>query len=301
MPEISIIIPTYNRADTINNTINSVLEQKGCSFEIIIVDDCSSDNTKEVIKKHNNNQVFYYRLDLNSGPQVARNYGAKKACSELLVFLDSDDLLLSDSLSKRINYFNSNPNCESAYSNYKVSFNTKKNNDYIKKINHKKLSYKDVLTSLSLVPTSAFIMKKHIFNKINGFDERLPSCQDDDIMIRCFEKNTCHFTPIYSCLIIHHSGQRISDFENLSIGKTKLLDKFEQEILSVVGKSTLIKHFINNAIDYLFLKKIKMFRIMFLKVKIYTRISWLYLLKSIVFRVVIYVMKKIRFFIFGFE
>ena len=301
MTQISVIIPTYNRAETILKTIDSVLMQEGCTFEIIIVDDCSSDNTKEIIKEQTNNQVFYYCLNINSGPQVARNYGAKKACSDLLVFLDSDDLLLADSLSQRINYFRFNPNCESAYSNYKVSFKTKNEDDYIKLVNHNQLSYPDVLKSLSVVPTSAFMIKKDTFDIINGFDVNLPSCQDDDIIIRCFSRNTCEYIPIYSCLIIHHPGERISGFENLSIGKTKLIDKFEGEILRVVGKTTLIQHFINNGIDYLFLNKIDMVKMMIFKVKKYGRIPYYYILKSIVSRTIIFLFKKIRFFIFRFR
>ena len=73
--------------------------------------------------------TFYF--DKVVGQKLHGIMKQKKACSELLVFLDSDDLLLADSLSQRINYFESNPNYENAYSNYKVSFKTKNDNDHI--------------------------------------------------------------------------------------------------------------------------------------------------------------------------
>jgi len=98
----SFIVPTYNRAKIVVNTLDSVLKQKYKNYEIIVVDDASTDNTREVISKYieTNSCIKYLLLDKNSGANIAKNTGSKYASGEYLIFLDSDDKLIdSDSLS----------------------------------------------------------------------------------------------------------------------------------------------------------------------------------------------------------
>src|SRR5687767_1849902 len=89
----SIIIPTYNRASFIEKTIHSVLNQTCQDFEIIIVDDGSTDNTEDIIKKINNEKIIYLKIQ-NSERGFARNYGVQHSSGDYVTFLDSDDILL---------------------------------------------------------------------------------------------------------------------------------------------------------------------------------------------------------------
>jgi glycosyltransferase involved in cell wall biosynthesis len=89
----SIIIPTYNRASFIDTTIRSVLAQTYRNFEIIIVDDGSTDNTEEIIKNIDNKKIRYFKIQ-NSERGFARNYGTARANGDYITFLDSDDILL---------------------------------------------------------------------------------------------------------------------------------------------------------------------------------------------------------------
>jgi glycosyltransferase involved in cell wall biosynthesis len=92
----TFVVPTYNRANKIYNTLTSIIEQSYRFFEIVIVDDASTDNTKEVVSQWTEKQtcpVQYIRLEKNSGPNVAKNAGAKISKGSWLVFLDSDDLI----------------------------------------------------------------------------------------------------------------------------------------------------------------------------------------------------------------
>ena len=92
----SVIIPTYNRGYCINKTIDSILLQNYSSYEIIIIDDCSTDNTSDIIYNiENSSKIIYKRLLINSGPNIAKNIGSKIAKGEYLIFLDSDDLFYS--------------------------------------------------------------------------------------------------------------------------------------------------------------------------------------------------------------
>lgn len=91
MPRISVVIPTYNLSNLLRDTIDSVLQQTERDLEIIVVDDGSTDNTKEVVKSIEDGRVKYFYKS-NSGISSARNYGLSKATGEYIAFLDHDDL-----------------------------------------------------------------------------------------------------------------------------------------------------------------------------------------------------------------
>ncbi len=88
---ISVIIATYNRANMIDRAVESVLNQSYDDFEIVIVDDGSTDNTEEVIRQIHNNNIKYFQLSENKGQAFARNYGVEMAQGNFITFLDSDD------------------------------------------------------------------------------------------------------------------------------------------------------------------------------------------------------------------
>jgi len=91
MPRFSIIIPTYNRADSVTNTLESCFTQTFDDFEIVVVDDGSKDNTVEVLKGVDDARLKIVTQD-NAGPAAARNTGMDNASGEYIAFLDSDDV-----------------------------------------------------------------------------------------------------------------------------------------------------------------------------------------------------------------
>lgn len=103
---VSVIMPTYNCGKYISESIESVLHQTVTDWEIQIVDDCSTDNTIEVLKpyleKYSN--IHYYKLPQNSGPAVARTEAIKRATGKYVAFLDSDDLWKPQKLEKQISF-----------------------------------------------------------------------------------------------------------------------------------------------------------------------------------------------------
>ena len=90
-PKVSIIIPTYNRADVITRALNSVLAQTETNYEVIIVDDASTDETKQIIESYLDPRIRYLRHDKNKYAAAARNTGMEKATGQYIAFLDSDD------------------------------------------------------------------------------------------------------------------------------------------------------------------------------------------------------------------
>lgn len=105
---VSIITPTYNCGSFIAETINSVLSQTYQNWEMIIVDDCSSDNTKEVVERYKDSRIKYHCLEKNSGAAIARNTALRMANGRWIAFLDSDDLWRPEKLEKQLRFMTEN-------------------------------------------------------------------------------------------------------------------------------------------------------------------------------------------------
>lgn len=105
---VSVIMPSYNTGEFIAQSIKCVLSQTYSDLELIIVDDCSNDNTDEVVSSFNDDRIKYIKLEKNSGAAVARNTALKAAKGKWIAFLDSDDLWNIDKLEKQISFMNDN-------------------------------------------------------------------------------------------------------------------------------------------------------------------------------------------------
>ena len=111
MPKVSVVIPTYNRANLITKTIESVLAQTFRDFEIIVIDDGSTDNTMEIVSTF---PVKYVKQQ-NQGPGAARNKGIELSTGEYVAFLDSDDVFFKDTLAKNVAILDSHPKVGISY------------------------------------------------------------------------------------------------------------------------------------------------------------------------------------------
>ena len=107
---VSIVTPAYNCGKYIGETIESVLKQSYENWEMIIVDDCSTDNTRSVVEEYTkrDKRIKYYSLDVNSGAAVARTKAMELASGEYIAFLDSDDLWMPNKLEKQISFMKRN-------------------------------------------------------------------------------------------------------------------------------------------------------------------------------------------------
>lgn len=108
--KVSIITPTYNCGKYIGETIESVINQSYKDWEMIIVDDCSKDDTQEIVEKYTekDNRIKYIKLEQNSGAAIARNKAMELATGKYMAFLDSDDIWSKDKLEKQINFMEEN-------------------------------------------------------------------------------------------------------------------------------------------------------------------------------------------------
>jgi len=108
-PKVSIITPTYNRAYILKNAIGSIVAQTFADWELVIIDDGSTDNTKELVESIGDQRIVYRHQD-NAGPSAARNYAVGLARGEWIAYLDSDNELLPTYLETMLEHFERHPN-----------------------------------------------------------------------------------------------------------------------------------------------------------------------------------------------
>ena len=139
---VSIIMPSYNTGDLIEESIRSVLNQTYTNWELIIVDDCSCDNTKEVVEAIDDSRIIFIEKETNSGAADSRNRALREAKGKWIAFLDSDDLWTEEKLEKQIEFMKSNGYSFSYTAYEEMDENGNKTNVHItgpKKVTKKKL------------------------------------------------------------------------------------------------------------------------------------------------------------------
>lgn len=187
MPEIkvSVIIPTFNRAKLIKRSIQSVLDQTYQDFEVIIVDDGSTDDTKSVIESFKNPRIKYISHDINKGPSAARNAGIKNAKGKYIAFQDSDDEWLPEKLEKQMECFDTvSPRVSIVYCGL-----WRKKDKNISLIPPPSVSPKDGDINLficrgNFIAMPTVVCEKECFNKAGLFDEKFHHFEDWELLIR---------------------------------------------------------------------------------------------------------------------
>lgn len=248
-PLVSVIIPTYNRAWTLKKAIDSVLDQDYKNFELIVVDDGSTDDTEALIKTYEKS-IKVIQQPNNLGVSAARNKGISVSSGSLIAFLDSDDSWYPKKLSTQVEFFNANPDALICQTEEVWIRDGKKVNP---KKKHQKLSGMIFIPSLALclVSPSAVMMRKNLFAKVDGFDESLPACEDYDLWLRI----TCRY-PVHlidTPLIIKTGGHE--DQLSSTIG----LDKYRIYALKKILRSDFLTEKQYRAAENMLKKKCRIY------------------------------------------
>jgi glycosyltransferase involved in cell wall biosynthesis len=191
MPRISVIIPAFNAEKTIHRALKSVLSQTKLPNEIIIVDDGSTDSTREIsatiLAEY---KIVNYIHQTNLGVSQARNRGIHESTGEYIFFLDSDDYWLSNKIITHVNHLEMHPSCKGSFTNYHY-LNLKKSNQIIlnKAINKAPISKMNLATGVAKITGSAssFFCAKDALLKTGEFDSKLKFGEDLDVWIRFAE------------------------------------------------------------------------------------------------------------------
>lgn len=187
---VSVVIPTYNRAYCIKKSIKSVLNQTYKNLELLIVDDCSDDNTEEVIKQFNDNRIRYIKLNNNCGPSRARNIGIKKARGEFIAFQDSDDIWYNNKLELQMNEFQSDSQCQLVFCQHLIKGEVSSLCPAEQSFDVQKYKYGmfEILLKGNRIGTPTIVIRKDVLDKLGGFNENIKTLEDWELVLRVTEK-----------------------------------------------------------------------------------------------------------------
>ena len=185
IPEVSAIIPVFNRPDLVVEAIESVLAQRDVQFELIVVDDGSTDSSADAIENALEDAAAPVRVmqTQNRGPAAARNLGVEAATAPLIAFLDSDDLWHPDKLARQVSFMGEHRDCVISQCNELWIRNGRRVNPGLR---HRKRPGDIFVDSLRtcLISPSAAIMKTALFRDLGGFDETMRAAEDYDLWLR---------------------------------------------------------------------------------------------------------------------
>lgn len=239
------MIPAYNRAGTILVCLKSVLAQTFSPFEVIVVDDCSTDETVRLVRSLDDPRVRCISLDKNSGAQAARNRGIMEAKGDWIAFQDSDDEWLSSKLEKQVKALEGVD-----YDPWTVVHT---NSVWFDTPAGQRLSFEipvvegdNVYPLLLSGPAPMFqgmLVSHSALKRIGYLDEKVPSFQEWDTSIRLAQY--CRFIYLREPLFIYHlhSGETISKNKLQDInGYQFVIQKFRDEIIRICGEETWSRH-----------------------------------------------------------
>jgi glycosyltransferase involved in cell wall biosynthesis len=230
-PLVSIIVPTYNSARYVSEAVESALKQDYSPIEVIVINDGSNDNTKDVLEPYLGRIIYIYKE--NGGPASARNVGIKQAQGEYIAFLDSDDTWLPYKLEKQIALFKQDESIGLVHSHC-ISFKKdiseilqqreEKNNGSFSAYVFPKLFWRNFIVNSSVV------IKKECFQTIDLFDEResFISVEDYDLWLRISMEYK-----------IGYIKETLVGYRKHTKGISKEVDRFYQNQREVIGKAVL--------------------------------------------------------------
>lgn len=232
MPRVSVIIPTYNTARYLPEAIESVLKQTYQDFEIIVLDDGSNDNTKEIVMKYNDNikNKIRYIYQENKGVAVARNTAIKNARGEFIALLDADDKYYPNRLEEGIKVIGSNPGIGLVHADDMETFEDGKCIGTPKR-NKRVLSgyiFKNLFTHKANISSPTVLVRKECFDKVGLFDENLTrlGCEDREAWLRIAREYRIEYINKVLAYYRHQRAGLSKNREKMMRGRYYVVDKF---------------------------------------------------------------------------
>jgi glycosyltransferase involved in cell wall biosynthesis len=198
VPRITVIIPTYDRANLVGESIESVIRQTYSDFELIIVDDGSTDNTRDVVNSYKDPRIRYVYQE-NRGVSAARNTGIKLTASQYIAFLDSDDLYVENALEITLNCLESHPDVGFSYGQCYISrvggqvYRTRKSPFHNKSAVIDSLTQLREMLFICPITLSTLAVRRTCFDEVGGFNEDLFVAEDLHMFIRLAKRYSAFY------------------------------------------------------------------------------------------------------------
>jgi len=242
-PQVSVVIPVFNRAVAVRRAIESVLVQTLQDFEIVVVDDGSTDTTAASVAAFADHRIKLIRHDRNRGGSAARNTGIQSSSAPYIAFLDSDDEWLPTKLERQLEAFDrSSKRLALVYTGAERVFD---DGSVSCRIPLRELDLARALLTENVVgETSVGMVRRSALDLIGGFDESLPSCQDMDLWLRICQRFDADIVPepLVRVTKADDSGRITNNVSHALLGRALFCQKHRE---------TLIRH----GVLHLYLRK----------------------------------------------
>ncbi|MDZ4344852.1 MAG: glycosyltransferase [Candidatus Binatia bacterium] len=244
-PSVSVVIATYNRADLLAETIESVLNQRFQDFELIVVDDGSTDGTREALGAYGARLRYFYQE--NRGPSTARNLGVSNARGAWIAIQDSDDLVTPEHLETLVGYAHEHSDCAMVFANGSYLGGAEHNRETIipagksRRLAEQGVGLAD-LFERSIVRLQAALISKPCYDAVGGHDESLRICMDLDLSFRLFMKYPLAYLDRVVFLYRKHQGNTGRNEELRLVENIRVIDKLVAEfpeVRKMLGQTTI--------------------------------------------------------------
>lgn len=252
-PIFTVIIPTYNREEFLKRAVDSILAQTFKDFELIIVDDGSTDNTKSLLDAYDDTRIVYFYKE-NGGQNSAVNVGLKNARGEFIAFCDSDDTWMPEKLEKCMEKYQEDKEIKVVYS-LTGMVSTENGEQKIVAVRNDSCEgwcYKEVIEQGYLTSPSFLTCKKECFDVIGFLPTDVFLCQDDDLCFRlCKNFKVGLVKEILGVYNFDASGRIMTQKKRCADDYVKFLGKWSNEIEEVCGIDLLVKRYLRASWYYM--------------------------------------------------
>lgn len=242
----SIIIPTYNRAHLITKTLDSILKQTYTNYEILIIDDGSTDNTKEIIKPYLKHNVKYYRKE-NAERAAARNFGTNLAQGDFINWFDSDDIMLDNHLIMANNFINSHEQTDFFHLSYRIE---NPNGEILNTFNLENGIINQQLYKGNFLSCNGVFVNRNVALE-NPFNEsrELSASEDYELWLRLASEYQLFHVNQHTSIIIQHDERSV-----LSLRQIETLEKRFLLFIKLVESNNKIRKLLNEKFSYFIMK-----------------------------------------------
>lgn len=228
-PKVSIIIPAYNASEYIKNCLDSCIKQDHDNVEIIVIDDGSTDNTRDIVKSYSDRRIKYLYKE-NGGSASARNLGIRNSSGDYIIFLDSDDLILPNRITAHIKSLQ-NKDKIITYSDFRYIKNHNNNNEYKHKFKFYSGDVLDKMLYKNFIPTNCATYPRSFIDDIGIFNEEIRNCEDTEFLIRALLAGykVEYLDKVLAYYRLHEGSKSKEKVKNYS-NYIKILKLFENKI-----------------------------------------------------------------------
>lgn len=235
-PMVSVVTPTYNRADFLAEAIDSVLAQTYTRFEMIIVDDGSTDGTRELVERYSDDPRIRYFYQENQGQSVARNWGIAEAKGEFVCFLDSDNAWFPHKLERSLDVFRANPSVDIVYGDNVLIDEHGRESGRDSMVRHSGRITSELLKD-NFVTMNTTMTRRRCLEEMGGFNPNDPVADDYGLWLRLSSRYKFEYVPEVFGKYRVMSNQISSNKDKRFWSNERILTEFLRDFPTAVTRS----------------------------------------------------------------